>query len=179
MEKICGIYKITNIITGDFYIGSSKDVKRRWASHKWLSTWKQQQNKQLYKDMKKYGLDKFDFQILEEVEPEQLKEMEQQFIETLKPTYNQMNANGLNIERYKETKQEYQKSAKGKESHKEANKKYKKSDKGKESNRKSCKKYNHQLCCYNGETITLNALSMRFYRAGIPHSTTEAKKYLI
>ena len=29
MEKICAIYKITNTITGDFYIGSSKDVKQR------------------------------------------------------------------------------------------------------------------------------------------------------
>lgn len=29
--KISGVYKITNIITNDCYIGSSKDVKRRWA----------------------------------------------------------------------------------------------------------------------------------------------------
>ena len=27
--KICAVYKITNTITGDFYIGSSKDVKKR------------------------------------------------------------------------------------------------------------------------------------------------------
>ena len=27
--KISGIYKITNTITNDFYIGSSKDVKQR------------------------------------------------------------------------------------------------------------------------------------------------------
>ena len=32
-EKIIGVYKITNTITGDFYIGSSKDVKRRWKVH--------------------------------------------------------------------------------------------------------------------------------------------------
>lgn len=25
--KICGVYKITNTVTNDFYIGSSKDVK--------------------------------------------------------------------------------------------------------------------------------------------------------
>ena len=49
--KISGIYKITNTITGDFYIGSSKDVKRRWAAHKWPSMWKQYSNKQLYQDM--------------------------------------------------------------------------------------------------------------------------------
>ena len=29
MKKISGVYKITNTVTGDFYIGSSKDVKDR------------------------------------------------------------------------------------------------------------------------------------------------------
>ena len=84
--KICGIYKITNTVTGDFYIGSSNDVKRRCAEHKKPSTWKKHPNNQLYKDMQKYGLDKFEFQVLEEVEESFLKEKEQQFIETLKPT---------------------------------------------------------------------------------------------
>ena len=104
--KICGIYKITNPITGDFYIGSSKNVKRRWAAHKWPSVWKKYPNKQLYKDMIKYGVDKFEFQVIAEVEVDKLKEAEQQFIETLNPTYNQINAKGLNIERRKETKKE-------------------------------------------------------------------------
>lgn len=40
-------------------------------------------------------------------------------------------------------------------------------------------KYNNQLCLYNGETLTLNALSMRFRRRGISNPTTEAKKYLL
>ena len=179
MQKISGIYKITNTITGDFYIGSSKDVKRRWRSHKWPSTWKKYPSKQLYQDMQKYGTDKFDFQILEEVEIEHLKEKEQKFIETLKPTYNNINADGLNIERYKETKKEYQKSDKGKESKRKANNKYKKSDKGKESNRKANNKYDNQLCCYNGQTLTLRALAMRFRSQGFPHPVLEAKKYLI
>ena len=74
--KISGVYKITNTITGDFYIGSSKDVKRRWAHHKWPSTWNKYQNNPLYLDMKKYSINKFEFQILEEVEPEHLKEKE-------------------------------------------------------------------------------------------------------
>lgn len=28
-NKISGVYKITNNITGDFYIGSSKNIKQR------------------------------------------------------------------------------------------------------------------------------------------------------
>ena len=167
--KISGVYKITNAITGDFYIGSSKNVKRRWADHKIPSMWKKCPNNPMYLDMQKYGLDKFSFQILEEVEEEKLKEMEQEFIEKLQPTYNDRNADGLNIERYKKMDKEYR------NMHKEEIKEYNKSDKGKESH----KKYQNQLCCYNGQTLTLNALSARFRKAGIPHPTIEAKKYLI
>ena len=166
MNKIIGIYRITNTVTGDFYIGSSKDVKKRWRSHKCKSIWKNHPNNPMYQDMKKYGIDKFVFEILEEVEVGKLKEAEQQFIEKMHPIYNQMNAKGLNVERRKET-------------NRKACNKYKKSDKGKESNRKSCNKYNNQLCSFKGEILTLNALSSRFYRAGIPHPTAEAKKYLI
>ena len=82
--KISGVYKITNTITGDFYIGSSKNVKQRLAVHKCPSTWKKCPNNTMYIDMQKYGIDKFEFQILEEVEAEKLKEKEQQFIETYK-----------------------------------------------------------------------------------------------
>ena len=162
MNKIIGIYRITNTVTGDFYIGSSKDVKRRWAAHKCKSMWKNHPNNPLYLDMKKYGLDKFDFEIIAEVEIEKLKDAEQEFIETLKPTYNDRNANGWDIERYKET-------------HRKAQKEYEKTDKGKEYK----KEYQNQLCSYNSETLTLNALSTRFRRRGIPNPVIEAKKYLI
>ena len=170
-EKIIGVYKITNTATGDFYIGSSKDIKRRWSSHKWPSIWNECPNNPMYLDMQKYGTDKFEFQILEEVKPEHLKEKEQQFIETLKPTYNNYNAKGWDFEKYKEYDKEYRKSNKYKEYQKE----YKKSEKYKEYD----KEYRNQLCYYNGETLTLNALRRRFQRAGVEHPVLEAKKYLM
>ena len=49
--RVSGVYKITNTITGDFYIGSSKDVKNRWACHKCKSKWKRYTNNPLYKDL--------------------------------------------------------------------------------------------------------------------------------
>ena len=156
--KISGVYKITNTITGDFYIGSSKNVKRRLAAHKWPSKWNEYPNNPMYLDMQKYGLDKFDFQVIAEVEADSLKETEQQFIELLKPTYNDRNANGWDTERYKE---------------------YQKTDKYKETHRKANNKYNNQLCFYNNETITLGALRERFKKLGIEHPTQEAKKYLL
>ena len=39
--------------------------------------------------------------------------------------------------------------------------------------------YNSQLCCYNGKTLTLATLSMRFIKACIQNTVIEAKKYLI
>ena len=181
--KICGIYKITNTISNDFYIGSSKNVKHRLTAHKCPSTWKRYKNNPMYLDMQKYGLDNFEFQVIAEVEIDKLKETEQQFIETLKPAYNNYNAKGWNIERRKETNRKaqnkYNKTDKGKESHKKAHKKYEKTDKGKESQRKAVNKYNNQLCLYNGQTLTLGALRERFRRKGIDHPVIEAKKYLI
>ena len=199
--KICGIYKITNTDTGDFYIGSSKDVKHRWAQHKWKSTWKNNPNNPMYLDMQKYGLDKFEFQVIAEVAESFLKEKEQKFIETLKPTYNNYNASGFDFERRKEynkkynksdKRKEYEKSDKRKKYKKEYNKEYRKTEKGKKSHKESQKKYQKsdkrkkakkeyysQLCFYNSQTITLGALSKRFRRRGIPHPTLEAKKYLL
>ena len=182
-EKISGIYKITNTVTGDFYVGSSKDVKQRWVNHKCPSRWNDNPNSPLYLDMKKYSLDKFEFQVIDEVEPEQLKEKEQQFIETLKPTYNRCRANGWDCERYKKHQKEYNKEY-NKEYHKtdkykEYMKEYKKSDKYKEYNKEYQKEYRNQLCSYNGEVLTLCALAKRFRRAGIENPTKEAKKYLV
>ena len=152
--EISGIYKITNTVTKDFYIGSSKNIKKRWKDHKCLSRWNEHPNNPMYQDMKKYGFDSFELQILAEVEIEQLKETEQQFIEMLKPTYNSCNAKGVDIDKRKE---------------------YEKNDKCKEYR----KEYRNQLCFYNNETITLAALSMRLMRQGIDHPVLEAKKYLL
>ena len=153
MKKIYVVYKFTNTVTGDFYIGS-QSIKIRCENNKYQSVWIVIPNDQLCHDMNKYGDDKFEFQVLAEVEEEELKEREQEFIEKLKPTYNQMNEKDLDIENYKE---------------------YNKTEKCK----KSQKQYNNQLCCYNGEILTLRSLSMRFRRARMPNPDIEAKKYLI
>lgn len=162
MNKISAVYKIVNTVTGDSYIGSSKDVERRWYQHKCPSSWNKHPNSSMYQDMQKYGVDKFRFQILAPVMPEYLKDVEQEFIDMLHPTYNDFNAKGLNVERRR---------------------KWRQTEKGKEYNRrqarKDMKKYHNQLCSYNGETLTLNTLSSRFRRAGIEHPTLEAKKYLL
>ena len=149
MNKISAVYKIVNTITGDCYVGSSKDVERRWAQHKRPSRWSERPNSLLYRAFQKYGVYKFRFQILAPVMEEYLKQVEEEFIEMLEPAYNNIRAKGLDVERRKESK------------------------------RKSDNRHNNQLCSYNGETLTLAALSKRFNRAGIKNPTEEAKKYLI
>lgn len=183
MNKISAVYKIVNKITGECYIGSSKNVKRRWKEHKRQSTWKQYPNNPLYQDMQKYGLDKFDFQILISIMPECLRAVEQDCIELMKPAYNNINAKGWDVERRKESKRKakrkYSQSNKGKEAQRKSNRRYFQSVKGKEVNRKAVNKYQNQICSYNGETLTLRALSDRFRRKGIEHPCIEAKKYLL
>ena len=163
MNKVSAVYQIKNMITGDFYIGSSKDVKRRWKEHKCPSVWKHRYNSKLYQDMQKYGLENFKFMIIAPAYPGHLRRMEQEFIEILKPTYNNIYAKGWNKERYKKAISK-------------ANKKYRqKSDKY----RKYMNEYDRQMCIYNGKELTLSALRKRFRKAGIPHPTIEARKYII
>ena len=114
MKKLYVIYKFTNTITGDFYIGSRNKIKKSLTNQKYQSVWIAIPNDQLYKDIEKYGIDKFELEILEEVEANELKEVEQQFIELLKPTYNQMNAKDSIIEKLESLPAEIKKTDKWK-----------------------------------------------------------------
>lgn len=175
MEKISAVYQIKNVVTGERYVGSTKDVKHRWAQHKSPSRWEMCPNSKLYQDMKKYGVDKFRFQILAPVMPKHLKQVEQELIELLKPEYNSINAHGMNVEKRNTSNKKYEQSDKGKERYK----KYRQSEKRKAYHNAYQKKYDKQLCLYNDETLTLGALTQRFRRAGVEHPNLEAKKYIL
>lgn len=84
----CGVYKITNKLTGECYVGSSKDIKLRWQCHKKPSSWKKQPNSMLYQDFQKYGLDKFTIEVIEECDKADLRIREDYYIQELKPSYN-------------------------------------------------------------------------------------------
>lgn len=74
---MCGIYKITNNINGKVYIGQSIDIKRRWRSHK--KDFENIDNK-FYRAIRKYGLENFFFEIVEEVPVNELDERESYWI---------------------------------------------------------------------------------------------------
>ena len=74
----CGIYKITNILNGKTYIGQSINIEKRWEQHKYEAFNKNQQqyNYTLHRAFRKYGLNNFSFDVLEECLEEQLDKKE-------------------------------------------------------------------------------------------------------
>ena len=65
-----GIYKITNLKNGKFYIGSSKDIERRWWEHTNELDKNIHINKKLQNAWNFYGKDNFKFEIIEELKNE-------------------------------------------------------------------------------------------------------------
>lgn len=79
MNKSCGIYKITNIINNKIYIGQSINIGRRWKDHKSQGNW-EANDCFLYRVFKKYGLENFKFEIIENCSPSKLNEKEREWI---------------------------------------------------------------------------------------------------
>jgi len=76
-EKLCGIYCIESLIDGKKYIGLSKNIEKRFYSHKNKLKNKNHPNDHLQSAYKKYGLDNFKFYIIEicDVSELQIKEI--------------------------------------------------------------------------------------------------------
>lgn len=85
----CGIYIIENKINHRVYIGQSTAIEERWKRHKYYSS--NQKEYPLYRAFRKYGIDNFEFRIIEECMPEELDEKEKYWI-TYYDSYN----NGYN-----------------------------------------------------------------------------------
>ena len=82
VSTVTGIYKITNIVTEECYIGQATDVASRWSEHAkcglGIDT---PANNKLYTSMKEYGLWNFSWELLEKCSREQLNEKERYYIE--------------------------------------------------------------------------------------------------
>jgi len=86
-EPICGIYQVTNEINSKIYIGQSIDIERRWNQHKYGKG-----SIILRNAIKKYGIDNFKFEILEEIQftnkneiIKNLTKLEQKWLDSEKP----------------------------------------------------------------------------------------------
>lgn len=77
-----GIYKITNKINNKCYIGKSSNIEKRWKYHIENRNSLKEYDKPLYRAFRKYGIENFSFEIIEElVNYENSNEREKYWIE--------------------------------------------------------------------------------------------------
>lgn len=90
-EKICGIYRIENLINHKSYIGQSVDIYERWTEHRRELNNKTHNNEHLTRAWHKYKEDNFKFTILEKCKEESLNDREIYWIECYDAYYNGYN----------------------------------------------------------------------------------------
>ena len=84
-----GVYFIENILTRDFYVGSSVNLRKRWQLHQCLLRKGKHHSPKLQSSWKKHGGVAFRFIVISIVEAkDQRVELEQHLLSTLHPTYN-------------------------------------------------------------------------------------------
>ena len=91
-----GIYKIQNKVNNKIYIGQSICIEKRWKEHQnnAFNINTHTYNYPLYRAIRKYGLENFQFTVIEETSIENLTEEEQYWIDY----YNTLNPNlGYNL----------------------------------------------------------------------------------
>lgn len=108
-ERISGIYRIRNLLDNKVYIGLSSNVKQRFAQHK-VNSKSINSDKYLYNAIQKYGLNNFEFSIIEYCEVSELPEKEIFWIEFYNSTdrdcgYNVQSGGFSNIEVALETRE--------------------------------------------------------------------------
>ena len=88
MEIRSGVYEILNKTNGHRYVGSAVAMDKRWAKHKSDLFGNSHHSTYLQNAWNKYGEDAFEFEVLEQWEPEFLVSMEQWWMNMLRPEYN-------------------------------------------------------------------------------------------
>jgi group I intron endonuclease len=80
----CGIYSITNKITGNVYVGSSKNIEQRFRNHKSALNRGVHANSYLLRAWNKYGADNFIFAVVEECDESERFRIEQKYLDIAK-----------------------------------------------------------------------------------------------
>lgn len=80
VNRICGIYRIRNVVSGRFYVGSSEDIYRRFEAHRRKLRRGDHTNVGLQASWTKHGEDVFKFDILQRVPMEELRAVERNML---------------------------------------------------------------------------------------------------
>jgi len=97
-----GIYMISNTETGDIYVGSSANIKKRWSGHRCLLRRNKHNNQRMQRSWNKYGESAFTFDVLLDITDsfcnvDQLIAWENTWISVMKPQLNLAPAAGSNL----------------------------------------------------------------------------------
>jgi len=84
----CGVYKITNTVTGDFYIGSSVNLRERLSQHRRAIRGNRHINTHLQRSWNKYGESAFEFNPILYCDTSTTLFYEQLLLDRQKPTFN-------------------------------------------------------------------------------------------
>ena len=106
-----GVYKITNIINGKYYLGGSKNISSRYRSHLYTLKNNKSSCRILQNAVIKYGLINFVFEVIEICENYQ--EIECVLLKELNPKYNIIQETGEKRILSKETRKRMSESKKG------------------------------------------------------------------
>lgn len=90
INKVSGIYIILNIINNKWYVGSSSDIIGRWYHHKQMLKTKRHHNEHLQNACNKYDETCFEFHITELINPNNLLEVEQKYLDYAKSHKNEV-----------------------------------------------------------------------------------------
>jgi group I intron endonuclease len=91
-----GIYKIENKINGKVYIGQARDILLRWQEHRDNYLYKRY-NYCLYMAFEKYGIENFEFSVIELCSEEELNDKEKHWIQHFHSYLGDKNCNGYNM----------------------------------------------------------------------------------
>ena len=89
-----GVYQVRNLVNGKIFVGSSKNIPARINRHKFELRYGSENIVELQDDYNKYGVDKFIYEIIDELKPkedteynytEDVKVLEELWIEKLQP----------------------------------------------------------------------------------------------
>jgi group I intron endonuclease len=81
LDTQSGIYKIINKINGNFYIGSSVNIQNRWNNH--IKSANGVGKYPIHNAIRKYGIENFEFTILESCSTDELMKKEQKFLDAV------------------------------------------------------------------------------------------------
>jgi group I intron endonuclease len=110
-----GIYMLTNLLTGDMYIGQSTDLSKRFRRYFTISYIKSRKELIISRALIKYGYANFSLSILEYCDRCDLTVREQHYIDKFNPQYNILKIVGssLGFKQSEETKLKISKALKG------------------------------------------------------------------